>query len=191
MKSFSNFIKEANSLAQFNARRIGLVGNQHGDWYDKKTGEFVAKTKGGKLKFYNQKQIIGGKDPRQNRVIKSPLVPPSHQTSEEYERELREKYINKEIFNEGDWIKNINSQSIGKILRRGTNYLICVTEDDQMFKSWIKDVIEWTEISGVPANQREVGTDSYREYVMNLTGTKKITNFNIKNFINKYKTKKK
>ena len=31
---------------------------------------------------------------------------------------------------------------IGKILRRGANYLICVTEDNIMFKPWIKDVME-------------------------------------------------
>ena len=31
---------------------------------------------------------------------------------------------------------------VGRIIRRGTNYLICVTEDNIMFKSWIKDVME-------------------------------------------------
>ena len=58
-----------------------------------------------------------------------------------------------------------------------------------MFKSWIKDVMEavvnYPGPSGVPANQREVGTDSHREYVMRMTGTR-----SIKNFINKYKAKK-
>lgn len=191
MKSFSDFITEASqSLPQFNAKRLGLVGNEHGDWYDKKTGEFIAKTKGTRLKFYNQNQIIGGKDPRQNRVVKTPLVPPSHQTTEEYEKDLRERYINGEIFKEGDWAKNINTESVGKIIRRGTNYLICVTEDQEMFKSWIKDLIEWTDVSGVPANQREVGTDAFREYAMRMTGTRKIDNFNVKNFINKYKVKR-
>ena len=46
-----------------------------------------------------------------------------------------------------------------------------------MFKSWIKDVNEWTEVSGVPAKQREVGTDQLRKYVMSLTQTKDIKNF--------------
>ena len=55
-----------------------------------------------------------------------------------------------------------------------------------MFKSWIKDITEkFTEISGVPADQRLVGTDAHREYVMRLTGTA-----GIKNLINKYKKKK-
>jgi hypothetical protein len=51
-----------------------------------------------------------------------------------------------------------------------------------MFKSWIKDVTEWTDVSGVPASQREVGTDSLRKYAMKMTGTNEI-----KNFISKYK----
>jgi hypothetical protein len=46
-----------------------------------------------------------------------------------------------------------------------------------MFKSWIEDIKEWTDVSGVPADQREVGTDSLRKYVMSLTGTTVIDNF--------------
>jgi hypothetical protein len=46
-----------------------------------------------------------------------------------------------------------------------------------MFKSWIEDIKEWTDVSGVPAEQREVGTDAYREYAMKMTGMKVIQNF--------------
>ena len=80
----------------------------------------------------------------------------------------------------------MNSGLIGRITRRGTNHLICVTEDNIMFKSWIRDLNEFTEVSGVPASQREVGTDSFRNYAMKMTGTKQI-----KNFINKNKKKTK
>ena len=73
---------------------------------------------------------------------------------------LRENYIRGNIFKIGEMVENLNTGMIGKIIRRGTNYLICVTEDNMMFKPWIKDVKEWTEISGVPAKQREVGTDA-------------------------------
>lgn len=102
---------------------------------------------------------------------------------------LRENYIQNKIFQVGQFVENLNTGLIGKIIRRGANYLICVTEDNIMFKPWIKDVKEWTNNGGVPSQQREVGTDAYRKYVMKMTGTKKITNFNIKNFINKYKKK--
>jgi phosphopantetheine adenylyltransferase len=101
-------------------------------------------------------------------------------------KNLRENYISGNVFNVNDLVENLNTGLIGKIIRRGTNYLICVTEDNIMFKSWIKDVSEWTEVSGVPAKQREVGTDAFRKYVMKMTGTT-----NIKNFINKYKAKSK
>jgi hypothetical protein len=103
---------------------------------------------------------------------------------------LRESYINNEVYCEGEIVENINTGLVGKIIRRGTNYLICVTEDNLMFKSWIKDLNkieeqQWTNVSGVPANQREVGTDALRKYTMKMTGTKEI-----RNFINRYKKKK-
>jgi phosphopantetheine adenylyltransferase len=95
---------------------------------------------------------------------------------------LRINYINNKIFKVGEFVENLNTGMIGKIIRRGANYLICLSEDDIMFKPWIKDVVEWTNVSGVPSHQREVGTDSYRKYTMKMTGSKEI-----KNFINKYK----
>ena len=103
---------------------------------------------------------------------------------------LRENYVNEIIFKVGDIVENLNSGLVGKIIRRGANYLICVTEDNMMFKSWIKDVNEKVENypgpGGIPADQREIGTDAHREYVMRMTGTKEI-----RNFINKYKKKTK
>ena len=103
---------------------------------------------------------------------------------------LREKYVTKQIFRIGDLVENLNTGLVGKIMRRGTNYLICVTEQNNMFKSWIRDVMEavvnYPGPSGVPASQREIGTDSHRDYVMRMTGTQ-----NIRNFINKYRKNKK
>ena len=45
-------------------------------------------------------------------------------------RGLRENYINEKIFNIGQLVENINTGLIGRIIRRGANHLICVTEDD-------------------------------------------------------------
>ena len=56
---------------------------------------------------------------------------------------LREKYMNNEIYNVGDKVQNMNTGLVGDIIRRGTNHLICVTEGQQMFKSWIRDVCEY------------------------------------------------
>jgi hypothetical protein len=103
---------------------------------------------------------------------------------------LREHYVTKKVFRIGDLVENLNTGLVGRIMRRGTNYLICVTEQNNMFKSWIRDVMEavvnYSGPSGVPASQREVGTDNLRQYTMDLTGTKKI-----RNFINKYRKNKK
>jgi len=380
MKSFSNFLQEAkSSKASIQARRLGLTGDGHGGWYDN-NGEFTAKTVGGKLKFYNQNQVVGRQDPQQDRTPsnqqpvstqvatpkktknsitiafgrfnpptlsteeflndlfeiandgeyriypsrstdskKDPLDPdtkidimvnlfPEHQEAivndenmntifdvlqslneegyeeviivsssdrqsefenlatkyngqlynfsnievigvgeedpdldskirksvvendfetfklgvpeslndkqkkeyfnilkksinvkENYElweiaprldfHNLRDNYVKGSIFNIGDIVENMNNGLVGKIIRRGANYLICVTENNIMFKPWIYDVKEWTDNSGVPASQREIGTDAFRKYVMKMVGMKKINNFNVKNFINKHKKK--
>jgi hypothetical protein len=46
-----------------------------------------------------------------------------------------------------------------------------------MFKSWINDIMEAKAPSGVVASKREVGTDSYREYVQALTPAEKVRSF--------------
>jgi phosphopantetheine adenylyltransferase len=71
MKSFLKFITEANSKAVQQATRMGLVTDGHGGWYNRATGEFSAKTFQGGLKFYNKRQIIGGKDPKQTEQEKN------------------------------------------------------------------------------------------------------------------------
>jgi len=102
---------------------------------------------------------------------------------------LRENYVSKSIFKIGELVENLNTGLIGRIIRRGTNYLICVTEDNIMFKSWIKDVSEavvnGTEKGGVPADQRLVGTDSHRKYVESMVPG---SSWGLQ-FINKYRKK--
>ena len=97
-------------------------------------------------------------------------------------KNLRENFVKENIYKVGDLVENLNTGLVGKIIRRGTNYLICVTEDNIMFKSWIKDV---TDVSGVPANQREVGTDALRKYAESMV---KGSSWG-RQFINKYKKK--
>ena len=106
---------------------------------------------------------------------------------------LREQYVSGKLYCIGDIVENLNTGLIGKIIRRGTNHLICVTEENHMFKSWIRDVMEYTEVK-MSSRMRDkthpnylVGTSGYRKNVMDKMGMKKITNFNIKEFINKYK----
>ena len=129
-------------------------------------------------------------------------------------KNLRENYVSKRIYRIGQFVENVNTGLVGRIIRRGTSYLICVTEDDIMFKSWIKDVSAFTKeesshnlqelvkvaiggnsnkfkipkltkVSGVPSDQRLVGTDSYRKYVETMVPG---SSYGL-HFINKYRKK--
>ena len=56
MKQFLTFITEARvTKASQQAKRLGLVGDGHGDWYDKQ-GSLKAKTIGGELKMFQGRQ---------------------------------------------------------------------------------------------------------------------------------------
>ncbi len=103
---------------------------------------------------------------------------------------LRENYVSKAIFRIGELVENLNTGLVGRIVRRGANHLICVTEDKIMFKAWIRDVTEavvnGTTISGVPASQRLVGTDAHRKYVETMVPGMSSG----RQFINKYKIRK-
>ena len=57
-------------------------------------------------------------------------------------KNLRENYIDEKILNLGQLVEDFNTGLIGRIIRRGTNYLICVAEDNMMWKPWITDVSE-------------------------------------------------
>ena len=108
---------------------------------------------------------------------------------------LRENYIGEKVYQIGQLIENLNTGLVGRIIRRGANHLIWVTEDNIMFKSWIKDVSETkkesydalTNISGVPPDQRLVGTDSHRKYVETMVKGSAYG----KHFLNKYRKKSK
>ena len=93
----------------------------------------------------------------------------------------------------GDLVESLNTGLIGKITRRGTNHLICVTEEGIMFKSWVSDLAEAlgsekTRPAGKPNTL--VGTPGYTKLTMKMTGTSKIKNFNVEELLNKYMLKK-
>ena len=90
---------------------------------------------------------------------------------------LREHFVKGAIFSIGSLVENLNTGLIGRVLRKGTNYVIAVTNEGIMYKSWISDITEAKVPSGVVASKREVGTDSYREYVQALTPAEKIRSF--------------
>ena len=109
-------------------------------------------------------------------------------------KNLRENYVADKIFQLGSLVENLNTGFVGKIIRRGANHLICVTEDDVMFKAWIKDVTEAKKYSEVKMDSIErepgkpntlVGTDGFRKYVGKMVPGSEWG----KQFINKYRKK--
>ena len=99
---------------------------------------------------------------------------------------LRENYVQGLIYKIGDIVESLNTGLIGEIIRRGTNHLICVTKENYMFKSWVKDVMEAVKPGQNNADQRLVGTDAYLKFVQSMTPGSSYG----RQFINKYKKKK-
>lgn len=119
-------------------------------------------------------------------------------------KNLRENYIQNKMYKINDVVENMNTGLVGKVIRRGTNYLICVTENDVMFKSWIKDIMEYNEVKvdsmyrapGKPNTL--VGTTGYLKYALKQTPGSTLGKENLQaggtsfldKFINKYKKQK-
>jgi len=109
-------------------------------------------------------------------------------------KNLRENYVADKVFKLGSLVENLNTGFVGRIIRRGANHLICVTEDNVMFKAWIKDVSEAKKYSEVKMDSIErepgkpntlVGTDGFRKYVGKMVPGSEWG----KQFINKYRKK--
>lgn len=118
-------------------------------------------------------------------------------------RNLRENYVRGKIFRIGDKVENLNTGLIGEVMRRGTNHLICVTEEGYMFKSWIKDIMEYTEVKmdsmyRAPGKPNTLfGTKGYLKYAVKQTPGSTLGKENLQpsgkaflNFINKYRKSK-
>ena len=79
---------------------------------------------------------------------------------------LREAYFEQDLYAVGCYVENVNTGITGKIVSRGSNYVIYVDEEDNVFRSWLKDLVE-TDYTK-PSN-REFGTDSLNNYVRSMT----------------------
>jgi hypothetical protein len=75
---------------------------------------------------------------------------------------LRMNYKEHNLYPVGSLVENLNTGLRGRVMRRGTNYLICVTNEGTMFKSWISAV-------HLPEDVYEVGTDKYRDKLQKIT----------------------
>ena len=83
---------------------------------------------------------------------------------------LREAYIKGEMFKVGTFVENVNTGIIGKIVSRGSNHVIYIDEGDNVYRAWLKDLVERIDIKlfdFTPAG--ETGTDKLANYMRKLT----------------------
>ena len=52
---------------------------------------------------------------------------------------VREQYFQNLIYNIGDWVKDIKTEIIGEVVKRGTNYVTLVQEDFTLHKVWLEN----------------------------------------------------
>ena len=83
---------------------------------------------------------------------------------------LREAYYDSTMFEVGCFVENLNTGIISKVVSRGSNYLISIDERDNIFRTWLKDLVERNDIKFfdfTPAG--EMGTDKLANYMRKLT----------------------
>lgn len=87
-----------------------------------------------------------------------------------YPQELREEYIQGNVYKLNEKVCNMNSGIHGRIISRGPTYVIILDENNDIHRTWIKDL-------SYSKEPLEVGTDTYREYLQRLTPFEKIRSF--------------
>jgi len=74
-------------------------------------------------------------------------------------------YRHGNLYEVGSYVQNADG-TVGKIHRRGPNYVIAVTEEGDMFRAWVSDIKEYKQwnTSGADQTHRLVGTDKFRKF---------------------------
>lgn len=73
----------------------------------------------------------------------------------------QKSYMLGKVFAEGDWVRNSDGQ-VGKIHRRGVNYIIAVTEEGKMFRAWVKDIVEHC---GCDGEKKTTAKDTIKTFI--------------------------
>jgi hypothetical protein len=83
---------------------------------------------------------------------------------------MREAYFKESLFEVDTFVENVNTGVIGKVVSKGSNYIIYIDEHETIFRSWLKDLMERNDIkyfNFTPAG--EMGTDKLANYMKKLT----------------------
>lgn len=98
------------------------------------------------------------------------------------QKSLREDYMDRKIFNVGTFVENLNTGIVGKIVSRGVNYVIYIDEHEEVYRGWLKDLVERNDIKRfdfTPLGQ--IGTDELARKVAAMTPGQFIQKINNKN----------
>ena len=79
-------------------------------------------------------------------------------------------YRHGNLYEVGSYVQNSDGD-VGKVHRRGPNYVIALSDDGDMFRAWVSDIKEykqWND-SGATADHRLVGTDANRKFLERMT----------------------
>ena len=81
------------------------------------------------------------------------------------EQAKRTSYRHGNLYEVGSYVQNTDGE-VGKVHRRGPNYVIAVSDDGDMFRAWVSDIKEYKQwnTSGADQTHRLVGTDKFRKF---------------------------
>jgi hypothetical protein len=83
---------------------------------------------------------------------------------------LREQYYQGNIYNLGETVIDSITGISGRIVTRGSNYVIFVDEQKKIHRTWVKDL-------SYHPGPLEIGTDDYREYLQRMHPTEPVKSF--------------
>ena len=78
------------------------------------------------------------KDLKNQMGVREDMLAPS---DNEEQKIIRENYHNNEIFNLNEHVENLKDGTVGKIIKRGPNYVQYEMEDGGVKKAWLEDIV--------------------------------------------------
>ena len=77
------------------------------------------------------------KDLKNQMGVREDMLAPS---DNEEQKIIRENYHNNEIFNLNEYVENLKDGTVGKIIKRGPNYVQYEMEDGGVEKAWLNEI---------------------------------------------------
>ena len=78
------------------------------------------------------------KDLKNQMGVREDMLAPS---DNEEQKIIRENYHNNEIFNLNEYVENLKDGTVGKIIKRGPNYVQYEMEDGGVKRAWLDDIV--------------------------------------------------